>query len=249
MKTLARILSATMAVLAMGEIVNAAPLPGFELVSQSEHFAFYSRRGRKTEAKASERFLLTTAKLMGQEPGRQQAAYYLHESADELGAATGVVTTGLTDLTSGDIHSTRSYHPHEIVHRLAAELGDPGRFFHEGLAVALGDEGKQGGQSVDTLARKAMAGLKLRSVVDQFAKVDAGAAYPVAGSFVGYLVRRHGAATVAQFFRGCEPKASVRDRRFEMVFGVSLDDAGAAWLSELGGPVEAARSTQRVASN
>jgi len=121
------------------------------------------------------------------------------------------------------------------VHRVAAELGDPGPFFHEGLAVSLGDEGKQGGVAVDELARAAVRRYRVRQVVDGFTRIEPHAAYAMAGSFVGYLIRRHGVAKVAQFFRGCQPRGVVRDRRFRDVFGLCVDEAAAAWEQEIGG--------------
>jgi hypothetical protein len=223
----------------------ASPLPGFQIIGQSEHFAFYARHGRKTETKANERFLTKTALLMGQS-AEGQTAYYLHDDAQEVGAATGVYSSGMTELTSGEIHSTQAFHPHEIVHRIAAELGDPGPFFHEGLAVSLGDEGKQGGVSVDVLARAAVQRYRVRDVVDGFTRVEPHAAYSMAGSFVGYLIRRHGVATVARFFRGCRPQVVVRDRRFRDVFGLRIDEAAAAWKQEISG---APMTTDRVSVN
>ena len=219
----------------------ASPLPGFQLVGQSEHFAFYARHGRKTETKANERFLTRTALLLEQST-EGQTAYYLHDDADEVGATTGVYASGMTELTSGEIHSTQAYHPHEIVHRIAAALGDPGSFFHEGLAVSLGDEGKLGGVSVDVLARAAALRYKVRDVVDGFTRIEPRAAYAMAGSFMGYLIRRHGVATVAQFFRGCRPEVVARDRRFQEVFGLRVDEATAAWRQEIGGAPVTAKS-------
>ena len=219
----------------------ASPLPGFQLVGQSEHFAFYARHGRKTETKANERFLAKTALLLEQST-EGQTAYYLHDDAEEVAATTGVYASGMTELTSGEIHSTQAYHPHEIVHRIAAALGDPGSFFHEGLAVSLGDEGKQGGASVDVLARAAVLRYKVRDVVDGFTKIEPRAAYAMAGSFMGSLIRRHGVAKVAQFFRGCRPGVVARDRHFQEVFGLRIDEATAAWQQELSGAPVTAKS-------
>lgn len=219
----------------------ASPLPGFQLVGQSEHFAFYARHGRKTETKANERFLTRTALLLEQST-EGQTAYYLHDDAAGVGATTGVYASGMTELTSGEIHSTQAYHPHEIVHRIAAALGDPGSFFHEGLAVSLGDEGKQGGVSVEVLARAAVLRYKVRDVVDGFTSIEPRAAYAMAGSFMGYLIRRHGVATVAQFFRGCRPEVVARDRHFQEVFGLRIDEATAAWRQEISGAPATAKS-------
>lgn len=245
MKTSTRTLIALAAAAILSSTLEAAPIPGFHVVGQSEHFMFYSRQARKVDTKANETFLMKTAQLMELAPGTQ-TAYYLHDYADDIAATTGVYSTGMTELTTGDIHSTRTFHPHEIVHRVAAALGDPGTFFHEGLAVSLGDEGKQGGVSVDTLARTAVLRYKVRDVVDGFTKVEPHAAYAIAGSFMGYLIRRNGIATVAQFFRGARPEVVARDRHFQEVFGLRVDQATAAWQMELNGaPV----ATAQVAAN
>lgn len=245
MTTWIRALLATTVTAFLAIPAMASPLPGFQLVGQSEHFAFYARHGRKTETKANERFLAKTALLLDQTT-EGQTAYYLHDDAQEVGATTGVYSSGMTELTSGEIHSTQSYHPHEIVHRVAAELGDPGSFFHEGLAVSMGDEGKQGGVSVDVLARAAVLRYNVRDVVDGFTKVEPHAAYAIAGSFMGYLIRRNGVATVASFFRGCKPGTVARDRHFQEVFGVRVNEATTAWQLELTG---APATTAQVAVN
>ncbi len=241
MTTWIRALLATTVTAFLAIPAMASPLPGFQLVGQSEHFAFYARHGRKTETKANERFLAKTALLLEQST-EGQTAYYLHDDAEEVAATTGVYASGMTELTSGEIHSTQAYHPHEIVHRIAAALGDPGSFFHEGLAVSLGDEGKQGGASVDVLARAAVLRYKVRDVVDGFTKVEPRAAYAMAGSFMGHLIRQHGVAKVAQFFRGCRPEVVARDRHFQEVFGLRIDEATAAWRQELSGAPATAKS-------
>ncbi len=232
-KTWTRTLIAIATAAILPSTLEAAPIPGFHVVGQSAHFTFYSRQPRKIEAKANESFLMKTAQMMDQAPGAQ-AAYYLHDYADDIAAVTGVYSSGMTELTSGDIHSTRPFHPHEIVHRIAAALGDPGTFFHEGLAVALGDKGIQEGVAVDVLAKIAIRTFKLRQAADDFARLDPHVAYPMAGSFVAFLIRRHGVAAVSRFFRGCQPKVATRDFRFAEVFGQTLDEAGAAWVHELG---------------
>lgn len=210
--------------------VEAAPPPGFKLAAETRHFVFYSRESRKVEADRSEKFLLRTADLLSHDlQGR--VTYYLHEHPQDVAAATGIYADGVTVPATGEIHSVRAYHPHEIVHSLADELGDPGPFFHEGLAVALGNEGRWRGARVDEIARKAAGRHRWRGLVDEFDRLDPEVGYPIAGSFVGFLVRTHGAQRVAAFFRGCRRES--RDRRFHEVFGITLDEAGQAWASAL----------------
>jgi len=216
-------------VLAAG--VEAAP-PGFVLAAETPHFAFYSRGGKKIDAGRSERFLLETARKLDQ-PVRERVSYYLHDHPADVASATGIYADGVTVPATGEIHSVKAFHPHEIVHRVADELGDPGPFFHEGLAVALGNEGRWRGARVDDLARRLAPRYQWRSLVEEFSRLDPEVSYAVAGSFVGYLVRRHGIERVAAFFRGCRPDPGLRDRRFEEVFGSSLKEEGAAWARSL----------------
>ena len=77
-----------------------------------------------------------------------QARLHAHQSAvvqhlpQELAAFAGPYAAGVTYPTRRQIHSTRSSHLHEIVHLVAAQLGDPGPFFHEGLAIAIAEPGR-----------------------------------------------------------------------------------------------------------
>jgi hypothetical protein len=63
--------------------------------------------------------------------------------------------------------------------------------------------------------------------------MDPQTAYPVAGSFVGHLIRTEGLGKVADFFRGCRQGGGDRDQAFAGVFGRSLEAAGAEWLAGL----------------
>ena len=89
------------------------------------------------------------------------------------------------------------------------------------------------GKDVDSLARKATAGAKLSSFVARFDSMDPDTAYAVAGSFVNSLIKTHGIAKVAEFFRACGPTATNPAVAFARTFGQSLDEAGAAWAASL----------------
>jgi hypothetical protein len=70
-------------------------------------------------------------------------------------------------------------------------------------------------------------------VVEDFSRLEPNTAYPVAGSFVGFLIRTYGARRVSDFFRDSRPVTPERDRRFKDVFGVSVDQAWATWSDTL----------------
>jgi hypothetical protein len=212
--------------------LEAAPLPGFVLTAQTQHFSFYSRDNQKVDAQKSEKYLTQVEQQLGQQVAGR-AEYYRYATAQELAAGTGTYAAGLTLAHSGQIHSTQAFHAHEIVHLVAGQMGNPGVFFQEGLAVALGNEAKWRGKDVDSLARKTAASARVSTLVARFESLDADTAYAVAGSFVSHLIKAHGLAKVAEFFRACPASGANASVAFARTFGQSLDEAGAAWTGNL----------------
>ena len=217
------------AALAAGS-VQAAPLPGFSLTAQTPHFTFYTRDNQKVDSQKAEAYVTRIERLLGQTlEGR--ADYYRYTSPEQLAAGTGTYAAGVTFPATNQIHSTQEFHAHEIVHLVASRLGNPGLFFQEGLAVALGNDGKWNGQDVHAVAKKAAGRASLSRLVASFERMDPEVAYPLAGSFVASLIKAHGLAKVASFFRACSTeKAEVA---FAGTFGQSLDEAGAGWVRSL----------------
>lgn len=209
---------------------QAGPLPGFALKAQTEHFSFYSRGNQKIDAQKSERYLAEIQGLLGQRVSGR-AEYYRYETAQELAAGTGTYAEGVTFARAGEIHSTQDFHAHEIVHLVAGQMGNPGAFFHEGLAVALGNRGRWRGQDVHKLAREAARRGRVSTLVAGFARLDTDTAYPVAGSFVSSLIARHGIEKVSEFFRACSGTNTAD--AFARTFGQTLDQAGEAWAASL----------------
>jgi hypothetical protein len=211
-----------------------APYPGFELRGQSAHFAFYAADSSpKPEIERSERFLAKVERELGLRVSGQ-SAYLLVGHPSDIFAATGLYTEGVTNLDSGVIMSVRGFHPHEIVHRVAGELGNPGLLFHEGLAVALGDKGRVGGQRVDRLARRALERRAFEEYLRGFRGFPPEEAYAVAGSFVGSLLRRYSVDQVVAFFRACGGRGVPCPEAFARVFGASLEQAVTEWQRDLG---------------
>jgi hypothetical protein len=208
---------------------QAAPLPGFVLAGQTAHFSFYSR-GEKVDAQRVEKRAAELTQLLGQ-PLTGRANYYRYANPQEVAAGTGHYADGVTFPSTSEIHSTEPCHDHELVHLVAGHMGgDPGAFFQEGLAVAIGNRGQWQGKSADRLA-KASAG-SLAGMVTGFDRFEPNAAYAVAGSFVGYLVRTHGIEQVTAFFRasrpGVDPAAA-----FAQAFGGTIETVGAQWRATL----------------
>jgi hypothetical protein len=213
--------------------LGAAPLPGFSLRAESAHFLFYSKDRGKIDPARSERQLDQVARLLGApEPGRTD--YYSYGSAGDVAAVIGTYAEGMAYPKLGRIHATQAARDHEIVHVVAALLGDPGTFFHEGLAVELGNKGRWQGRDVDDLARPLAGSMSLRTLMQRYDPAQSPEGYPLAGSFVRFLRKRFGLERVAAFFRGCRTSAAA-GQAFQASFGVSMDEAGEAWVRRLAG--------------
>jgi hypothetical protein len=130
--------TAVLAILTVLAVVGSRPaaaLPGFILTASTPRVSFYTR-GPAVDVKGVEASLTRIEGTLGTRLAGH-ASYYRYASAQEVAAGTGHYADGVT--FAGQVHSDRQCHDHELVHLVAAQMGDPGRFFQEGLAVALAD--------------------------------------------------------------------------------------------------------------
>jgi hypothetical protein len=211
--------------------VWAVPLAGFALRAETHNFAFFSRGDARVDVRRPEAQLARIETALGQRLSAR-VDYYIYERAEDIAATTGRYAGGLTFPDLGQIHSTSSSQDHEIVHVVAFQLGDPGPFFQEGLAVALGDHGRWLGQPVDRVARKAAQATTLEALISHFDAADPKEGYAVAGSFMSFLIKTHGLPQVSHFFRACHGGRTAA-AAFTAIFGETLELAGARWVRTL----------------
>jgi hypothetical protein len=222
--------TATLAGLTVAALLGSGPaavaaLPGFTLAARTPRVSFYSR-GQKVDVAKVEASLTRIEGELGTRLAGH-SSYYRYESAQEVAAGTGHYAAGVT--FAGQVHSTSACHEHELVHLVAAQMGDPGRFFQEGLAVALGDEAR----GMRRAAKKALAGGQpITRWVAGFDGQDPAAAYAVAGTFVRHLIDTYGMEKVRALFRASRSEAGV-PRAFVAAFGVGLDEAFSGWRADL----------------
>jgi hypothetical protein len=184
--------------------VEAAPPAGFALVARTRRVSYFSQHRLPVDVRRSESFLDRLETVFGVTPPGQRVEYYRHASQLDMRARTGLYALGVTDLARAEIDSVWSYHPHELVHAAAGRLGRPPAFFAEGLAVALSSGGRWGQRTVDAVAREAVAaGQRLDPFINAFEEQDPELAYPLAGSFVAYLIDNYGIERVLAFYRAC----------------------------------------------
>jgi hypothetical protein len=213
---------------------HAQTPPGFHRVGMTSRVSLFVRAGRasdRRDLKRTDAFLARMESELAQ-PLDAPLDYFRYERPEDIAAQTGVYAYGLTSLGSDVIHSTASFQPHELVHAVAGRLGNPGRFFHEGLAVVLGDEGRWEGRDVDDVLRGRVRNLRLERLTSDFDALPADLAYSAAGSFVRRLVQARGQAALLEFFRAARTPSQASGA-FIRVYGRSLASELEAWRTEL----------------
>jgi len=184
--------------------------------------------------KRSEAFLARLSELFGEAPEGWRLEYYFHGSAPSVRAAGGAHATGVTDLAASRIDSVRAFHPHELVHAVAGRVGRSPVFFAEGIAVALTSEARWGDRGIDDVARAVLAsGARLEPFLRSFENQDPRLAYPLAGSFVAFLLDRYGIDPLVAFLRECGPSPRRYEGAFRRAFGRSVANATIAWQAAL----------------
>jgi hypothetical protein len=229
-----RILLSMMILAATTGSLSGESLPGYILLAQTQHIAFFAAEGRKLGVKSekAEKFLVEMARQLGV-TFDEHIDYYRHKYPQEVAFHAGVLSTGAAIPRKKEVHSTLEYHPHEIVHLITARMGQPSPLFNEGLAIHLGDQGKFQGRPVDDFAKEALRHLPVDTLINEFDRLDTRISYPLAGSFVGYLCREYGLARVADFFRACKGRFD-EEKAFTSVFGTRRAEMARRWSDSLG---------------
>jgi hypothetical protein len=146
-----------------------------------------------------------------------------------------------------EVHTIFGRDNHETVHVLVNLVwGRAPALFGEGIAVAFQSDPVAGDtvprwntRPVDDIARDAWAAGTVPALDDlilndPFRSYAEGLTYPLAGSFVHYLLESGGVAPLRAFFEafGRGDAGTVRDH-FRAAYGQELDAAWDAWRSEL----------------
>ena len=165
-----------------------------------------------------------------------KVSYYKYPDLDTKEEYTG--KRGNAHVWEGAIHSIWPSDRHEIVHILCKEWGDPPAIFGEGIAVYL--SGKWLGKSLKEAARQVTTDGKWVSIAKildtgSFRKHSDLVAYPIAGSFVQWLVETRGKETLRKLYGALRNTASSEDNRraFKQVLGLSAKEANLKFTTTL----------------
>lgn len=216
------------------EAAEAAAPPPFRLVARTSHVDYFAVKGRRVDVRRTEEFLERLSSLFGPAPDGWRIRYYRHPSADELSGHVGYAVSGVADLATGRIDSSREFHPHELVHAVTGREGHPPVFFAEGLAVALTSSGRWSGRDMDAVARTEMATRgTLEPFLAAFPEQNPDVSYAVAGSFIAFLLDRHGIAPMLAFVRGCGHSPEAYEGAFRRAYGRSVARLTIDWVAWL----------------
>jgi hypothetical protein len=214
---------------------------------ESRHFVFYYLDGDNVDEEWQETYygwLTDTLKLTYP----HKINYFRYHDRDHIYRITGQRTNAYADPKTRSIHTMWPIDNHECVHLLTEQMGTPTAFFNEGMAVAHETNPSKNqfepywrGRHVHAIAKDAqqrgeIPPLKSFLETTSFGKIDSNRSYPLAGSFVRYLLDTKGLQATKTFFE----KSSVLDAEatiranFLMAYGMSVDDAWNQWLQFLG---------------
>ena len=210
------------------------------------HFVFRLAADDRVDTEWQEMYHAWAAAQLGVEPAPIE--YNKYRSRAHMGAITGNGgTNGYAEPSSLRLHTIWPTDNHEVVHVYAGPWGFPVALFVEGLAVAHSTNpaandfvARWNGTPVHELARGFRASGQLPPIADlaettAFRGRDAGITYPVAGSFVRFLIDTEGVGQMRRLYGAMINQASLSTVRtaFEQIYGFSLEEAERRWLATL----------------
>jgi hypothetical protein len=225
--------------------------PGEELVfhSESANFLYFASPGDGVDADYQERhyaWAMERLNLVFQE----KIEFHKYRDRDHMQQVTGARTNGFAEPDRGRFHTIWPLDNHEYIHVVFSRLvGDPPALFSEGVAVAhhgasisgdfIGDPLWNGSSAHIQVQRMIRSGtlpdLRDMAVNGRFRQLDDQTTYPIAGSFVRFLIDHSTIGKFKSFAAICERGSSFRDIQdhFQVVFGESLESLWQQWQAFL----------------
>jgi hypothetical protein len=208
------------------------------------HFVFRLAENDNVDVAWQETYHAWAAAQLGVDP--PSIEYNKYRNRAHMGAITGNGNTnGYAEPSSLKLHTIWPTDNHEVVHVYAGPWGFPVALFVEGLAVAYSTNpaasdfvARWNSTPVHELARRFRASGQLPAIADlaetnAFRGRDAGITYPVAGSFVRFLVDTEGIGQMRRLYGAMTNQASLSTVRtaFQQIYGFSLEEAERRWIA------------------
>lgn len=229
--------------------VDITPDDRLELYAESPHFAYYVSRGDSVDADYQERHYAWATGALGL-TYLVKIDYRKYRDRAHLELVTGRRTNGFAEPDQNVFHTIWPIDNHEWIHVVFInEVGEPPALFSEGVCVAHHGASLTGsfdgpplwnGASVHVISRTLLAGGNLPginelAVTNDFRSLDDQTTYPVAGSFVRFLIDTGGVDPFKQFSASLErgSSRSAIDAAFESAYGETLASRWSAWRAFL----------------
>ncbi len=212
----------------------------------SAHVDFHFSSGDGVDAARQEAFHEWAVQQLGVTmPARLQ--YNKYRDRTHMQRVTGHLTNGWADPPAFTVHTIWNFDAHEAVHVYTDLIGRPSDFFNEGIAVALTYDPLAGrftslwnSTPITDIARGflrngTLPALASMTETEPFRRLPDQTSYPVAGSFVSFVLDDRGMAAMKTFFRTSsrqDTQATI-ETRFRDAFALTLAEAEARWRAFL----------------
>ncbi len=212
----------------------------------SQFVDFRHASGDSVDGRRQDAYHEWALRTLGVEPQRR-LQYSKYRDAGHMRRVTGQATNGFAEPPTFTVHSIWPWDAHEAVHVYTALVGRPSDFFNEGIAVALTFDPADGrfvslwnNTPIHDIARTlgrtgALPRIETMTETEAFRRQPDQQSYPVAGSFVSFLIDDRGMSPVLAFFRAGtrgDSRATI-ETRFAGAFGYSVAEAETRWLAFL----------------
>lgn len=223
-----------------------APSPADALSgsASSAHYDFHFADGDAVDSARQEAFHDWIVRELAISPSNR-LHYNKYRDRAHMKRVTGKETNGFAEPSSWTVHSIWAFDAHEALHVYTALIGRPSDFFNEGIAVALSSDPMAGrfvplwsNTPIDDVAKSLMRQgtlppVDVMATTGGFRNIQEMVGYPAAGSFVAFMIRERGIASMRTFFQtsGRDDSLGAIQSRFEAAFGSTLTDADQRWRS------------------
>lgn len=227
---------------------SADPVEELPRQRESEHFVLYYAPGDHVDATWQDGYHEWLMAALDVEMA-QKIHYFKYRDRAHLRRVTGKNTNGYAESDAFRFHTIWPIDNHEMVHVVVFNtIGRASALFDEGMAVAHQTDPsgadvvpRWSGRSVHDIARdhhRAGTIPTMDALLEStsFREVDPNVTYPLAGSFVRFLIDDSGLGTMKGFTARSSPddrSATIRNR-FRAAYGEEVDQAWERWLDFLG---------------
>ena len=226
---------------------SLSPADVLSVRRESAHYVYLSSEGDAVDATWQETYHAWLLNELDVDPG-QPLEYRKYRDRAHLRRVTGRTTNGFAEPGTVRFHTIWPRDNHEVVHTVVIlTLGHPPALFNEGIAVAHSTDPSGGvlaprwnGRDLDVIAKEQLLAGRipvLDRVLESPGFFGAGEElmYPLAGSFVRYLIDHHGLPAMKMYLHGSAFGDSAARTRtaFLAAYGITLDAAWSAWQESI----------------